>query len=298
MNETGRAPLFQIVDWNLKYENDRSRVVENCHWMCVQNDLLEPAVLELFDHPLGVYCHSIFLRMLCLCSRQKKPREGWLTHSGQRDSVPYSVDRLARVFRVDPVLVKVTIHACMASEVGWLACVSDSPEWLNNGAALLVESLTTAGREIANALLPYHSRPDNGELRSASNDSLLSQTNSTISAPAPALVTSNPRQGHLEGKGNEGKRNESLSISKAAIETEIQKVRSARTTLRLGDLTAAAPTTPGSWTAAAKRTAAKLWGGRELPARMTDLPASDLHKLKHQMFHDLLRRERENSCRL
>ncbi|MGI9089190.1 MAG: hypothetical protein ACR2HH_15865 [Chthoniobacterales bacterium] len=234
MNETGRAPLFQIVDWNSKYENDRSRAVDNCRFVCVQNDLSDPALLELFDHVLGVYCDSIFLRMLRLCSRQKRPREGWLTHNGKRDGVPYSVDRLARVFRVHPVLVKVTIHACMASEVGWIACVGDSPDWLSNGTALLVEALATLGREIVTDLPPSPSRPDGDELQAASDDSLLSLTNSTISANAVALLPPASRQGHIEQKGTEQKRIEEEGNSLPRAASEIESAERSHNSAKLG----------------------------------------------------------------
>ncbi|MGI8821213.1 MAG: hypothetical protein ACR2ID_10160 [Chthoniobacterales bacterium] len=218
MNEE-KAPLFQLVDWDQKFENDRSRTRDACRFVCVANDLSDPALIELLLHPFGTHCDSVFLSMLRLCSRQRKPREGWLTDDGRRDGNPFTVDRLARLFRVEAIFVKLTIHACVARDVGWIRCVGDQPAWLTQGDQLLLEAIGKYEDQLSDVRIPAGLSPAfNGDSPVSTRLALRGPTAelSSLSAATPAasvidgdnttaaLPADSPPT-HLEGKGIEEK---------------------------------------------------------------------------------------------
>lgn len=193
MNEE-KAPLFQIVDWDRKFENDRSRTRDACRFVCVGNDLSDPALIELLLHPFGTHCDSVFLSMLRLCSRQRKPREGWLTDDGRRDGNPFTIDRLARLFRVEAIFVKLTLHACVGRDIGWIRCVGDQPAWLTQGDQLLLEAIGKYEDQLSDVRIPAGLSPVNGDSAVSAQLALRGST-----AELPDLSAATPAASVIDG---------------------------------------------------------------------------------------------------
>src|SRR5438105_183446 len=102
MNE----PLFQVVNWNGHFENNKSRERDRCGFVCIPNKHGGLGLTTVLQHPEGAAIYGIWALILELCSKQRRPREGWLTDSGRADGRPISVEQLARLFRRPVIEVK------------------------------------------------------------------------------------------------------------------------------------------------------------------------------------------------
>ena len=121
MNPPTTPPLLQIVDWNEHFENAKSRTFSKCQYACVPNKHGVSGWSNVMGEVDGAAIYGIWQCLVQLCSRQQKPRDGWLTFDGKKDGRRLSARELSNLFRrpVDE------IHRCImvvtSPEVGFVA---------------------------------------------------------------------------------------------------------------------------------------------------------------------------------
>jgi len=74
--------LYQIKDWDGKFENHKSRTTQRCGFCCVPNkqDGLGYGMIIQDDDGPAIY--GAFVAILLMCSKQPSPRKGYLTDTG------------------------------------------------------------------------------------------------------------------------------------------------------------------------------------------------------------------------
>lgn len=131
--------VYQVLDWNLKFENERSRRYNFCRFVCVPNKQHGMGFTRLMSLPDGAAIYGMFHMIIGACSQQKSPREGWLTDDGGRQGRPWWASDLAVRFRQTEANFTRALEILSSPEIGWLGCF-ESPE---NSASLLVNNTKT-----------------------------------------------------------------------------------------------------------------------------------------------------------
>src|SRR5262245_28803756 len=120
MDET---PLYQVVEWDKRHENFRSRNIDRCGFYCSpnSNELQNAAVMRNLE---GAAVLGVKLLLMELCSRQPKPREGYLTRDGTPNGWRLSANQLAHLWKMPVELVEFSLKILSSDEVGFLAAIS------------------------------------------------------------------------------------------------------------------------------------------------------------------------------
>ncbi len=111
---------YQIKDWNKHFENHKSREHDICNWVAMPNkqDGLGPR--RLLSAPNGVAFFGVWCLTLQRCSKQRKPRLGWLTENGKSDGVPWSFYDLKLLWGIDTPLIFETFQLLTDEKIGWM----------------------------------------------------------------------------------------------------------------------------------------------------------------------------------
>jgi hypothetical protein len=120
---------LQIKDWDLHFENDRSRQRAKCSFVCVPNKQHGMGFCRIMAEPDGAAIYGIWHLILGACSQQTK-RNGWLTSDGEQTGTPWGVEDLQLKFRRPEKEIKRAIQVLTSERVGWIAnheVTADSP---------------------------------------------------------------------------------------------------------------------------------------------------------------------------
>ena len=74
--------VYQIKDWNIHFENDKSRTRKQCSFVCVPNKQHGMGFCYIMSESDGAAIYGIWHCIVGACSQQKD-REGWLTSNGK-----------------------------------------------------------------------------------------------------------------------------------------------------------------------------------------------------------------------
>jgi uncharacterized phage protein (TIGR02220 family) len=116
---------YKIKDWGVHFENNRSRVIEHCSFVCVPNKQHGMGFSRVMAEIDGAAIYGVWHLLVGACSQQTK-RDGWMTLDGQQSGTPWSPEDLALKFR-RPVKEIVRALTFLSSEkVGWITTYAQS----------------------------------------------------------------------------------------------------------------------------------------------------------------------------
>ncbi len=111
---------YRVKDWDTHFENDRSRERDKCSFVCVPNKRDGLGFCRIISEADGAALYGIWLLIVSACSRQARPREGWLTANGKPDGPPWTAGDLALMFRRPVAEVERAFQVLSSPGVDWL----------------------------------------------------------------------------------------------------------------------------------------------------------------------------------
>ena len=112
--------IYQIKDWDEHFENNRSRQVDKCNFVCIPNKQSGMGFSRVLAEKDGLAIYGAWHLITGACSQQKPPRNGWLTDTGKPDGLPWTEDDLAVKFRRDAKDFKRALDVLCSAKVGWI----------------------------------------------------------------------------------------------------------------------------------------------------------------------------------
>lgn len=112
--------VYQILNWDRHFENDRSRKIDRCSFACVPNKQHGMGFCRIASEPDGAAIYGIWHMIVGACSQQSLPRDGWLTENGKSDGVPWAAADLALKFRRPETEILRSLKFLSSERVAWL----------------------------------------------------------------------------------------------------------------------------------------------------------------------------------
>ena len=116
-------PLYQVIDWDKYFENSRSRQIDECRFVLVPNKQHGLGYGRLMTSEPSHY--GVWIAILCLCSRQPSPRDGYLTEGGTPDGPPLSALDISIITKAPEEVVKLALDKLV--EIKWIANLTSAP---------------------------------------------------------------------------------------------------------------------------------------------------------------------------
>jgi hypothetical protein len=113
---------YRVTDWDEHFENYKSRERDRCGFVSIPNDHGSGMGVVLSE-PDGAAIFGIFILIVEMCSRQLRPRRGWLTVHGKPSDYAYTADDLAIPFRRPAQEIKRAFEILTTDRVGWMQWV-------------------------------------------------------------------------------------------------------------------------------------------------------------------------------
>lgn len=130
---------YQIRDWNVHFENSRSREIDHCGFVAIPNKQDGLGFARIMAEPDGTSMYGIWCCIVAKCSRQGRPRAGWLTENGKENGRPLDSDGITLALRRQHVGSKEvlrTLEFLSSEDVGWLEFIQ-LPTDCRQGAVVL-----------------------------------------------------------------------------------------------------------------------------------------------------------------
>jgi hypothetical protein len=112
--------IYQIPEWDRNFENAKSRTNDKCGFVCVPNKQHGLGLTLILNETDGAGIYGIWCLILGACSRQRRPRDGWLTDDGRAAGQPWTVDILALRWRRTTAEINRALDFLSSDRVGWL----------------------------------------------------------------------------------------------------------------------------------------------------------------------------------
>lgn len=110
---------YQILDWDLHFENNKSREREKCSFCCVPNKQDGLGYGMLLSEPDGEALYGAFVAVVLIASKQKR-RKGYLTANGLPGECPLSARQLAVKCRFKDTTIERMLKVCSSPDIGWV----------------------------------------------------------------------------------------------------------------------------------------------------------------------------------
>lgn len=120
-------PLYRIVDWNETFENAKSRECRQPSHVYKPNKM-GIGLMNILVERDGRNIYGTWVLILDLVSRQKKPRNGYLTADGRPEGRRYRVAELAYLFRATEQEIRRCLEVVTSREVAWMVIENGCPE--------------------------------------------------------------------------------------------------------------------------------------------------------------------------
>ena len=133
--------IYQIKDWRIHFENNKSREREKCSFCCIPNKQdglgygMLMRVLDENDRNIGEALYGAFVAVVLVASKQKcgkridghgeKPkweslRDGWLTEDGLPDSCPLTARQLSVKCQFSAKTIQKMLDEVSSNDIGWI----------------------------------------------------------------------------------------------------------------------------------------------------------------------------------
>lgn len=117
--------VYQVLDWDRLFENNKSRERDQLHFVCVPNKQDGMGLTRVLTHPNGAAIYGIWQLILGACSRQNRPRDGWLTDTGrapdgQEAGTPWAPADLALRWRRPVTEIEEALRVLSAPNIHWI----------------------------------------------------------------------------------------------------------------------------------------------------------------------------------
>lgn len=153
---------YRVKDWDKNFENDRSRQRDKCSFICVPNKQDGSGLINLLSEKDGAACYGVWQLILGACSRQRRPRQGWLTDDGTCSGRAWSEPELARRWRRDPREIERAFIALCDISVGWIERYDNSQSATHAVTAesprIEVNRIEGKGKQMVTGLRPSRSK--------------------------------------------------------------------------------------------------------------------------------------------
>jgi len=116
--------VYQVNDWDLHFENDRSRERKNCSFVCVPNKQHGMGFSRVMAEPDGAAIYGIWHMIIGACSQQTH-RNGWLTDDGEQAGSPWGADDMGIKFRRPVAEIQRALDFLCSPKVGWINCLEN-----------------------------------------------------------------------------------------------------------------------------------------------------------------------------
>jgi hypothetical protein len=111
---------YQIKDWDRHFENAKSRTIDSCSFVCIPNKQHGLGFTRIMAEADGAAIFGIWCLLLEIASRQKRPRNGWLTDDGKQDGAPLTSEDLALRWRRPEQEVHRALTFLSSTKIGWI----------------------------------------------------------------------------------------------------------------------------------------------------------------------------------
>ena len=111
--EYATGEVLRVRDWNLLFENNRTRSLKHLDWVPMQNRMDCDGYTELVDHPNGAAHLGAWLATVWIASRCHT--RGTLTRDNGQ---PHTAESLARVSRIPVIILEEALPRLL--RIGWL----------------------------------------------------------------------------------------------------------------------------------------------------------------------------------
>ena len=117
---------YQVPGWNNFFENNKSRERDQCSFVCVPNKQDGMGFTRIMAEKDGATIYGIWNLILGALSRQKKPREGYLTEDGQPTGTAWTADDLALRWRRPVAEIRRALDFLSSDKIGWMTSVEST----------------------------------------------------------------------------------------------------------------------------------------------------------------------------
>ena len=118
--------MYQIKDWDLRYENAGSRKVEHCAWCPIPNKQDGLGYALLIQGKTGSARYAAFVATVLVCSKHPLPRNGWLTADGTETGRPLTAYDLHLKTKLPENEIKEMLERASKPDIGWITEYSPS----------------------------------------------------------------------------------------------------------------------------------------------------------------------------
>lgn len=112
--------VYRIKDWDVHFENAKSRERETCSYVCVPNKQHGMSFSKLMLEKDGGNIYGTWHLMVGACSQQRRPREGWMTNDGKPTGTPWTVEDLSVKFRRPDSEITRALEVLTSPRIAWI----------------------------------------------------------------------------------------------------------------------------------------------------------------------------------
>lgn len=112
--------LYRIKNWDAHFENYKSRGYDRCSFCCLPNKQDGLGYGRLLALPDGDALYGAFVAVVLMVSKQKIPRQGYLTDTGLPGDYPLNAHDIAIKTKFNAARIQAMLDAVSNENIGWI----------------------------------------------------------------------------------------------------------------------------------------------------------------------------------